>query len=211
MFDLRRSLRRIKPHRFTQPIRRRSRSELPPQPSPGGELLLDTCVYIDVLQGNSPPELDALLALRTSNHLAVCVAELVHGFGRLDPRHPGTAAVLQTIARAVAAIPSHRLETAAGRITIEAGILAGLISRLRDLPPGRPPPERQLAALNDATLYLHAMANGLTVLTRDIRDFDVMNQILPDGRILFYERTNQDHRQAVRARGPSNAANGPPG
>ena len=95
MFDLRRSLRRIKPHRFTGSIRRRPREELPcvpVSPEPGRELLLDTCVYIDVLQGNTPPEVDALLELRTSNHLAVCVAELTHGFGRLDPRHPGTQA-----------------------------------------------------------------------------------------------------------------------
>ena len=65
---------------------------------------------------------------------------------------------------------------------IEAGILAGLVYRLCGLQPGQ-----EIAALNDAILYLHAMANGQTVLTRNIRDFDAMNQILPDGRVLFYE------------------------
>ena len=92
MFDLRRSLRRIKPHRFTRPLPRRPKAALsyvPAAPEPGRDLVLDTCVYIDVLQGNTPPEVDALLRLRTSNHLAVCVAELTHGFGRLDPRHLG--------------------------------------------------------------------------------------------------------------------------
>lgn len=188
MFDLRRSLRRIKPHRFTQPIRRRPRAELPfvlNSPAPGGELLLDTCVYIDVLQGNTPPAVDVLLELRTSNHLAVCVAELTHGFGRLDPRHPATEAVLRTIGRAVAAIPPHRLETPTSDVVIEAGILAGLVFRLCALQPGQ-----EVAALNDATIYLHAMANGQTVLTRNVRDFDVMNQILPNGRIMFYERAD---------------------
>jgi predicted nucleic acid-binding protein len=32
------------------------------------------------------------------------------------------------------------------------------------------------------------VANGLTVLTRNARDFDAMNQVLPDGRVLFYDR-----------------------
>ena len=59
---------------------------------PGPPLLLDTAVYIDVLQGRSPPEVDELVRLRTCQHSAVCLAELTHAFGRLDPRHPGTAA-----------------------------------------------------------------------------------------------------------------------
>jgi predicted nucleic acid-binding protein len=188
MFDLRRSLRRIKPHRYIHPLPRRPREELPfvrGAPEPGRELLLDTCVYIDVLQGNTPAEVDALLGLRTSNHLAVCVAELTHGFGRLNPRHPGTDTVSRTIARTVAAIPPHRLETATAEVVIEAGILAGLVFRLCGLQPGR-----EVAALNDAIVYLHAMTNGLTVLTRNVWDFDVMNQMLPDGRILFYERSD---------------------
>jgi predicted nucleic acid-binding protein len=189
MFDLRRSLRRIKPHRFIHPLQRRPRAELPfvtASPGPGRELLLDTCVYIDVLQGNTPAEVDALLELRTSNHLAVCVAELTHGFGRLGPRHPRTNVVLRTISQVVAAIPLHRLETASGDVVIEAGILAGLVFRLCGLQPGQ-----EVAALNDAIVYLHALANGLAVLTRNLRDFDVMNQILPDGQVLFYDRIDQ--------------------
>jgi len=188
-FDLRRALRRIKPHRFTRPIQPRPRTELPFATAaqlPGRELLLDTCVYIDVLQGNTPGEVDALLRHRTSNHLAVCVAELTHGFGRLDPRHPGTGGVLQTISGVVDAIPAHRREVASADVVIEAGILAGLVFRLCGLQPGQ-----EVAALNDAVVYLHAAANGLEVLTRNLREFDAMNQIMPDGRILFYDRNDQ--------------------
>jgi predicted nucleic acid-binding protein len=188
MFDLRRSLRRIKPHRFTHRLGRRLRGELPfvpAEPVAGGELLLDTCVYIDVLQGKTPAEVDALLELRTSNHLAVCVAELTHCFGRLDPRHPGTEAACRAVAQAVAAIPPYRLEAASENVVIEAGILAGLVFRLCGLQSGG-----EVAVLNDAIVYLHAMANGLAVLTRNVRDFDVMNQILPGGRILFYDQVD---------------------
>jgi predicted nucleic acid-binding protein len=33
---------------------------------------------------------------------------------------------------------------------------------------------------------MHALEHGYTVLTRNIRDFDFMNQIVPPGRVLFY-------------------------
>ena len=29
---------------------------------------------------------------------------------------------------------------------------------------------------------------GQVILTRNLRDFDLLNQILPDGHVLFYER-----------------------
>jgi predicted nucleic acid-binding protein len=148
-------------------------------------VLLDTCVYIDVLQGRTPDAVDALLQLRTLNHLSVCVAELVHVFGRLDPRHAGTDTVLQELTRVVADIPTHRLQAAVPDVVIEAGILAGLLFRLGGLQVGQ-----EVAALNDATLYLHALARGQVVLTRNVREFDLMNQILPRGQILLYERAD---------------------
>lgn len=183
-FDLARSLRRIKPHRFTQPLRRRPRSDLPfvgDRAAVGPDLLLDTCVYIDVLQGRTSPAVDAMLRLRTLNHLSVCVAELTHCFGRLDSRHPGSTEVWDQVEQTVSAIPPHRLQTARADVVIEAGILAGLVFRLGGLQPGQ-----EVAALNDAILFLHARVNGQVVLTRNERDFDIMDQILPGGQILFY-------------------------
>jgi predicted nucleic acid-binding protein len=185
-FDLRRALRRIKPHRFTRPLRRRPRVELAfvsPGLILGRGLLLDTCVYIDALQERVPPDVEALLGVRPPNHLAVCVAELVHSFGRLDPRHAGTDAILREVADTIADIPPHRLDTASETVVIEAGILAGLVFRLCGLQLGQ-----EGAALNDATIYLHALAHGYTVLTRNVRNFDAMQQILPDGEVLFYDR-----------------------
>jgi hypothetical protein len=130
-------------------------------PTPGTDLLFDACVYIDVLQGWTPTEVDALLQLRTLNHLSVCVAEL---------------------AQTIADIPLHRLATSSANVVLEAGILAGLVLRLGGFAAGQ-----NLAALNDATLYLHAVAHGPEVLTRNVRDFDMMQQILPEGRVLFYQ------------------------
>jgi hypothetical protein len=64
---------------------------------------------------------------------------------------------------------------------LEAGILSGLVFRLGGFQPGQ-----EVAAPNNATVCLHALERGYAVLTRNIRDFDFMSQILPPGRVLFY-------------------------
>ena len=46
--------------------------------------MLDTCVYIDVLQGRTPDNVDRLVQLRLVNHSSVCLSELTHLFGRLS-------------------------------------------------------------------------------------------------------------------------------
>ena len=61
----------------------------------------------------------------------------------------------------------------------QAGMLAGLVSRLSGADPG---------LLNDASLYLQALERGWIVLTRNVRDFEIFDQLLPAGRVLFYER-----------------------
>lgn len=149
----------------------------------GSPLLLDTCVYIDVLQGRTSPIVDDLLQVRIVNHSAVCVAEMTHLFGRLDPAHAGTKGVLDEIRRTIDDIPSHRLSAPSDTAMAEAGMLAGLVSRLLDLDRSR-----WTLLLNDAMLYLQALESGCTVLTRNVREFDCFDQLLPASRILLYER-----------------------
>ncbi|SDK58184.1 hypothetical protein SAMN05428953_11743 [Mesorhizobium muleiense] len=125
--------------------------------------------------------MDELLETRNVNHSTVCLAELTHLFGRLDPSHPATKTVLREIRRTLEDIPGHRLfspsETAMG----EAGMLAGLVTRLSGAARGE-------SLLNDASLYLQALERGWIVLTRNVRDFDYFDQLLPAGRVLFYEQ-----------------------
>jgi predicted nucleic acid-binding protein len=147
--------------------------------SAGPELLLDTCVYIDVLQGRTPQAVDDLLHARIANHSTVCLAELTYLFGRLDPSHPGTKAVLKQILQTVEDIPSHRLSAPSATAVGEAGMLAGLVARLAG---------DGLNLLNDASLYLQALERGWIVLTRNLRDFDYFDQLLPADRVLFYEQ-----------------------
>jgi predicted nucleic acid-binding protein len=186
-FDLRASLRRFKPERRTARLRRRPDKALPfapESPSGGLELLLDTCVYIDVLQSRAPERVKRLLAVRLCNHSGVVLAELTHLFGRLDPRDDRTQRVLGEIAGVISDMPEHRFRVPSLRVLGEAGLLAGLAARLSGIESGR-----EQGLLNDATLYLQAVENGQMVLTRNIREFDWFDQLYPRGRVLFYSRT----------------------
>jgi predicted nucleic acid-binding protein len=147
----------------------------------GPPLLLDTCVYLDVLQGRSPKALDDLLQVRLNHHSAVCLAELTHVFGRLDPDHPGTHAVLRQMMATIDDIPLHRVVTPDADVWGTAGVLAGMLFRLGGFQPGQ-----EKTCLHDALLHLQAYKAGLVLVTRNLRDFDLLDQLLPGGRLLFY-------------------------
>jgi hypothetical protein len=62
----------------------------------------------------------------------------------------------------------------------EPVVVAGLVSRLLGVERSE-----RLLLLNDASLYLQALERGWTVLTRNVRDFDCFDQILPADRVLY--------------------------
>jgi predicted nucleic acid-binding protein len=156
------------------------------EPRVGGALVLDTCVYLDVLQGRTPVAVDELLTYRTCYHSAVCLAELTHVFGRLDPAHPSTNGVLQTIRGVIEDIPQHRLQAPDSAIWGEAGMLAGQLFRLSGLPKGG---GHERKYLSDALIYLQARALGASVLTANIGDFDLLNQLVPTVPVVLYRPT----------------------
>jgi predicted nucleic acid-binding protein len=183
--DLARSLRRLRPERLAGSLARRDDADLDfadTAPLFGPAFLLDTCVYVHGLEGRLPAEVENLLRARPLMHLSLVLGELAHNFGRLDPAHPRTWEYLAELSGVIEDVPPHRLENdiSAG-VLLEAGILAGLVFRLGGFQEGR-----EVAALIDATIYLHALERGYSVLTANIRDFDFMNQIVPAGRVLFY-------------------------
>ena len=187
-FDLAGSLRTLKPQKRTAPLRRRPDCDLcwaDTAPLIGGALLLDTSVYFDALQGRTPAAADGLLSYRVCHHSAVCLAELTHAFGRLDPAHPSTKATLATLGGVIADIPGRRLHAPESGAWGEAGLLAGALFRLSGLPRGAGH-ERKL--LNDSLIFLQARRLGASVLTANVRDFDFLNQLAPDGRVIFYRR-----------------------
>jgi hypothetical protein len=149
------------------------------EPAPGPELLLDTCVYLDVLKGRTSTEIDLLLQVRIVNHSTIALAELTHLFGRLEPSHAETRSVLASLSGAIDDIPPHRLTAPSIRCAGEAGMLAGLAARLG----GR---GADLALLNDASLFLQARETGCAILTRNLSDFDLFDQLLPGSNLLLY-------------------------
>jgi hypothetical protein len=185
-FDLSETIRSLKPQKYVGTLERRSDEDLPwvaDEPAIGVPLFLDTSVYLDVLQGRSPVEVDRLLTYRLCHHSAVCLSELTHAFGRLDPKHSATKAVLETIAATVEDIPEHRLHAPDTAIWGQAGVLAGLLFRLSNLPKGEGHERR---FVNDAIVFLQARQLGAGVLTGNVRDFDFLSQIIPSGRFILY-------------------------
>lgn len=185
-FDLSETLRSLKPQKYNGTLERRADDDLPwiaDEAAIGGPMFLDTSVYLDVLQGRSPVEVDRLLTYRRCHHSAVCLSELTHAFGRLDPKHASTKAVLETIEATVKDIPDHRLHAPDAAIWGQAGVLAGLLFRLSNLPKGEGHERR---FINGALVFLQARQLGASVLTGNVRDFDFLTQIIPTGRIILY-------------------------
>ena len=182
--DLRRSLRRIKPEKWTGSLAPRNAGDLDfvDVAAPfGPPLLLDTCVYLDTLEGRLPVVAKDLIKSRPVRHVSIVLGELTHFFGRLPPS-PANAVVLEKLRSALDFIDPRQLNEPSAGVSLEAGILCGLVFRLGGFQVGQ-----EVAALNDATIFLHALEQGLTVLTRNHNDFDRMNQIVPGGKVLFYK------------------------
>lgn len=182
-FDIDAALRwaRLDPRR---PLVRRPDAELPfvtAADLAGSPLLLDACVYIHQLQGRLPDLIALLIDVRQINHSSTAVQELLHAVGVLNPVDARTPAAVAAIRTLVQAMPDHRLFTPDADVLGRAALLAGMLSRLQGY--GR---EARLRVLMDATLFLQAQKLGLTVLTANLGDFDLLQQLVPAGRVIFY-------------------------
>ncbi len=147
----------------------------------GRELLFDTCVYIDTMQGRFPVKALDALKLRARLHSTVAIQELMHASGRLDPSHPGTNVIIAQIKRAIKDMPEHRIHTPDADVLGRAALLAGILCRLQGYQK-----DQKFRALNDCVLYLQAVKLGVTVLTANVADFDYLLQLVPAGKVLFY-------------------------
>jgi hypothetical protein len=144
----------------------------------GPELLLDTSVYLDVLRGRTPSQVDELLTLRVLNHSSVALTELARLYGRLDPEVAGVTEALEALGEIIDAIPAWRLTNPGTRTCGEAGMLAGLAERLGAQ--GRNLIER-------ATLMLQAAETGRVLLARRSQALVFMQQLAPRAQLLLYD------------------------
>jgi hypothetical protein len=167
-------------------LRRRNDDELPflgDVAFAGPDLLLDTCVYIDLMQDRAPTVVDSLLDVRSTNHSTVAIQELMHTTGVLEPNHPGTKAVLAQVRTAIEGMRPHRILLPDANLLGRAALLSGIVCRIQGFQK-----DDRYRCLQDCTLFLQAKKYGLVLLTGNIRDFDILLQLLPDVGVLFYRR-----------------------
>jgi predicted nucleic acid-binding protein len=178
--------RRLGAQRPSRPLRARASAALPHvsrQALPWPKLLLDATVnIIDELQGRLPQDLELHLRAAPVWHSSVTEGELAVAAGRLDPAHPDTRQAIRQTLAALDRRPPHRILIPTREEWREAGMLAGLLAHLQ----GYAQAELR-CALHDA-LLLVAARHGCAVLTRNSRGFDLLQQLLPAGRVLFYDR-----------------------
>lgn len=147
----------------------------------GQDLLLDTCVYIDQMQGRAPEVVQQLVKTRHVNHSTVVIQELLHTVGRLQPEDSRTSNVICVIKQQMDSMPDHRVFAPDADILGRSAMLAGMLCRLQGYAK-----DGQFKALQDSTLFLQAQKLGFTVLTGNIVEFDYLLQLVPTGRVLLY-------------------------
>ncbi len=147
----------------------------------GQALLLDTCVYIDRLQGKAPALLPQIMAARHNNHSTVSIQELAHTLCVLNPADPRTPHVQRTVSEVIRSIPVHRILTPDADILGRAAVMSGVLCRLQGYKD-----DQKRKCLQDCVLYLQALKHGLVLLSRNISDFDYCLQLMPAGNVLLY-------------------------
>lgn len=178
------TLRRLKPEKHRHRFKPRPESEL--AFLDGGKnrpakLLYDTTVYIDVLQNRFPQHGERTLLAAEAWHSPVTEAELATVCGLLDPAHPRTREIIERIVQVIDRRAVHRTIIPDAGIWREAGVLSGTLARLQSY--GK---DQRQRLLHDALLFASARKHGCTVLTRNIVDFDLLQQLDSSGRVLFY-------------------------
>lgn len=125
--------------------------------------------------------LEELVAARRVLHSALALAELAFTFGRLDPRDPRTPGSLAAIGALLAAVPTHRVVAVDSQAWSEGAVRAGAMVRILGLGD-----ENRRKVFHDAVLAAQAVREGAVVLTRNVADFDRLQQLDPRLRVAFY-------------------------
>ena len=172
------------PARWTKTLRYRAKSALPFDAgavSPAVPIVLDATVYIDGRR--LPPPIAAIVARNTVLHSATSLAELAVSIGYLDPADSRTPTHRQPIDDVMAHVVPTRIVAPSSDAWVEAAVLAGILARTQ----GIPKPERR-KLLNDALIFLTAAEAGATLISRNVKDMDLLLQLKPDVPVLLYDR-----------------------
>ena len=142
-------------------------------------LVPDTNVYIMSAAGTLPDKVLRLLERSLLFHCSVCLAELATGISNLDPARSDWRLARDHYASLFDAIPDSRVLTPDEQVWLDAGVIAGILARVQNFRK-----EQREECLNDALIYLTANKAGLPVLTANRDEFDLIQQIAPDGQFV---------------------------
>jgi predicted nucleic acid-binding protein len=183
--DLAAGLRRIKADKRRTQLEPRPATALIAAADVGGAgratVLLDTNVYIQSAAGRLPASAEHLVDRGLLFHCSVCVAELTTGVANADPTHVNWTALRGHYADLIASIPQTRLLTPDPEIWAEAGIIAGTLARTQNYQR-----HQRKECLADALIFLTAAKAGLPVLTANRDEFDLIQQLAPRGRFIYF-------------------------
>ena len=182
-FDIHRLLRTFKPEKHTIRPTSRDPSQLRTDSAAAQKrpIVLDTTTYINAGQGKLPPHINAIIEAWPIHHCSVALGEIAHGLGRLDPAHPDTRQNKDFLQAVLEKVPQHRIVNPTDDIHVTGGILTGVIARLLTLPKGA-----HRNRINDILIYLTARSIGAAVVTANVEDFDILQQLVPDGHVIYY-------------------------
>jgi hypothetical protein len=182
-FDLDRTIRALKPEKRTAPLAYRSAAGLVAASDLATKrpILPDATVYVHAGQGRLPVGIAGMLRQWPLLHCSVALGEIAHGIGRLDPAHtmtPGRRGYLEGVLRQV---PQHRIVSPDDDVHVAAGIVTGVLARLLGLPKGG-----HRLKVNDVLILLTARKFGAALVTANVGDLDVAQQLRPDADVIYY-------------------------
>lgn len=144
-------------------------------------LVLDTNTIVAALKKKLPPPVRALVAQSKMLASSVVVGEMTQGLYNLAPSHPHTPAARAPLQAAMAEMAKIPALTPTHNDWELANALLSVLSRTNGFDKVK---RREL--LGDALLYASARAVRACVVTADISDFDLFEQALPGGQVLYF-------------------------
>jgi predicted nucleic acid-binding protein len=183
--DLRDALRRRKPERRRKQLHARHRGELigVESFSPSGRALLvpDTNIYIKAAAGTLPACVQDLVERALLFHCSVCLGELATGIANANPSLSSWSVLRDHYLKLFESISPSRLLNPDAQVWTDAGVVAGALARTQGFQR-----HQRKECLNDALIYLTAAKAGLPVLTADHHQFDLIQQLAPEGQFVHF-------------------------
>ncbi len=105
--------------------------------------------------------------------------------GVLDPSDRRTEGSIAKVRAQFERMLPHRIRTPDADVLGRAALLSGILCRLQGYDK-----DSRMRALRDCVLLLQALEEGFVLLTANIADFDILAQMVPGARTLFYRRTD---------------------